>query len=94
MRFSPRLSRRSEAMINNRPDPIQRITLSSSVSQRFVLDSPAYQVNTAVGQPDHMERVGHLIGVGQRPVIGPPGRGLTCPTLPTEFPHTTLVVGS
>jgi len=41
-------------------DPIERISFPPPVPECLVLDPSAYQVHTAVRQPDHMERVGHL----------------------------------
>jgi len=46
-------------------DPKQRIVLAPSVPEGLVLDPPADLVEHPVGDANHMERVGHRLGVGE-----------------------------
>ena len=50
------------------PGPIQRVDLAAPMAQSVVLHPASDFVETLVGQPHQMERVGDLDGVGQHRV--------------------------
>ena len=52
--------------------PVQVVAFPSAVSEGFFLHAAAHPVQAQVGQPDDVERVGDLNGLGQRLVIGRP----------------------
>jgi hypothetical protein len=57
-----------EAFIGSCEEPsaaVERIVLAAAVTEGVVLHPPAALIQLGVGQTDHMERIGHLGGVGE-----------------------------
>ena len=55
-------------------DAKKRVDLAPPVPERLVLDPPAHLVEHAVGDPSHMEGIGHPGGVGEVRVRARRGR--------------------